>query len=103
MRYSLQFLPEVEDDVMAAYVWYNAKADAIAEDFLRVFYASAYEITQYPLLYLNVHKNFRRRLIRQFPYALYFTINNNTVIVFGLFHCARNPMFIQSTLQRRDV
>lgn len=44
MTYTLQFLPEVEEDVFNGYVWYETKSRGLGEDFLRMFYASANEI-----------------------------------------------------------
>ncbi|MBE7447063.1 MAG: addiction module protein [Planctomycetia bacterium] len=44
-------------------------------------------------------QDFRLCLLRQFPYAIYFTIENEQVIVFGLFHCAHNPQAINAELQ----
>jgi len=102
MTYSLQFLPEVEDDVINNYTWYKAKSRALGEDFLRIFYSSAYDIARSPLLYRKVYKEFRRCLIRRFPYAIYFALDEARIIVFGLFHCARNPRSIKSMLQNRE-
>ncbi len=102
MTYTLQFLPEVEEDVFNGYVWYETKSRGLGEDFLRMFYASANEIPWNPLLYPKVYKDFRRRLIRRFPYAIYFTIENDQIIVFGFFHCARNPQVVKTTLQNRE-
>ena len=58
MTYTLQFLPEVEEDVVNGYVWYETKSKGLGEDFLRVFYACANEITWNPLLCLKVHRDF---------------------------------------------
>jgi toxin ParE1/3/4 len=102
MTYTLQFLPEVEEDVFNGYVWYETKSRGLGEDFLRMFYASANEIPWHPLLYPKVYQDFRRRLIRRFPYAIYFTIENDQIIVFGFFHCARNPQVVKTTLQNRE-
>ncbi len=44
MIYSLQFIPEVEEDVMSGYAWYEANLIGLGEDFIRIFYASAIEI-----------------------------------------------------------
>lgn len=101
MTYSLRFLPEVEEDVVAGYTWYEGKSQGLGEDFLRMFYAHAGEICRMPLLYPKVHNKFRRRILRRFPYAIYFMIENNHVIVFGLFHCARDPHTIKDKLQDR--
>ena len=102
MTYSLRFLPEVEEDVIAGYEWYEEKSKGLGEDFLRIFYASAIEISRNPLIYPKVHEEFRRRLLRRFPYAVYFTVENSEIIVFGLFHCARDPRSIRTELGNRE-
>ena len=102
MTYTLRFLPEVEEDVMGGYVWYGRKSPGLGEEFLRVFYACAGEIPRHPLLYPKAHGEFRRRLLRRFPYAVYFRIEDDTVIVFGVFHCARDPRTVGAKLRDRN-
>lgn len=102
MTFTLRFLPEVEEDAISGYAWYETKSRGLGEDFLRMFYAYSNEIQWNPLLYPTVYQDFRRRLLRRFPYAIYFTIEDDQIIVFGLFHCARNPQAINEELQNRD-
>jgi len=102
MTYTLRFLPEVEEDIIGGYVWYEAKSPGLGEDFLRMFYAGASEIQWNPFLYPKVYNEFRRRLLRRFPYAIYFMIEDEYIIVFGLFHCARNPSTIKMKLHDRE-
>ena len=71
MTYSLRFLPDVEEDIFAAYSWYEGKARGLGEEFLRVFYASCGNLLRNPLLYRKVHLDVRRCLLRRFPYALW--------------------------------
>ncbi len=101
MSYSLSFRPEVEDDAANGYVWYEDKAKGLGEEFLRVLYASAGDILHNPLLYRQIYKDFRRYLLRRFPYAIYFRIEEQRVIVFGLFHCARSPVVVKKELRDR--
>jgi hypothetical protein len=101
MTYTLRFLPEVEDDAISGFFWYETKSPGLGDEFLRMFYACAGDISHRPLLCQKVHKEFRRCLIRRFPYAIYFTIRNDQIIVTGLFHCARDPRTVESTLQDR--
>jgi hypothetical protein len=35
MTYTLSFRPEIEDDVVAGYVWYEEKAEGLGEAFIR--------------------------------------------------------------------
>ena len=102
MTYALRFLPEVEEDVIGGYAWYEAKSPGLGEEFLRIFYACAGEIAHGPLLYPKAHDELRRCLLRRFPYAVYFAIKDDNVIVFGLFHCARDPRTIRTHLRNRD-
>ena len=102
MTYTLRFLPEVEEDVIGGYVWYETKSPGLGEEFLRIFYACVGEIPRNPQLYPKVHNAFRRRLLRRFPYAIYFMMKDDQIIVFGLFHCARDPRTIRVKLRDRE-
>lgn len=64
MTYTLRFLPEVKEDVLAGYAWYEKKAPGLGEEFLRIFYAFAGEVLRNPLLYPKVYQEFRRHLLR---------------------------------------
>lgn len=54
MTFDLRFLPEVEEDVISGYSWYEDKARGLGEEFLRIFYASANNLSRNPLLYQKV-------------------------------------------------
>jgi len=102
MTYDLRFLPEVEEDVIAGYVWYEEKASGLGEEFLRLFYAGVNRIQRNPLLYPMVYGEFHRSLLRRFPYAVYYRMEANQIMVSGLFHCARDPRMITRKLRGRD-
>lgn len=103
MKYVLRFVPEIEEDVLSGYYWYEEKSFGLGEEFLRMFYACANELSRNALLYQEVHGNVRRRLLRRFPYVIYFRINESEIIVLGLFHCARDPRSIRLHLLGRDI
>jgi len=97
----LRFPPEVEEDAVVAYTWYEGKARGLGDEFLRTFYAGANKVLRSPLISPKVHQEFLRRLLRRFPYALYFTVRTGEVLVVGLFHCARDPLRIKVELTQR--
>lgn len=84
MPYSLSFLPEVEDDVISVYLWYEEKSKGLGEEFLRIFYASSAEIARTPNLYQKVYKNFHRCLLKRFPYALFYCQKENSYSVWRI-------------------
>ena len=101
MIYSLRLLPELEEDVISGFSWYEQKAPGLGEDFLRLFYACSEELPRYPFLYPIIHGDFRRRLLRRFPYSIYYRVIEYELVVFGLFHCARDPIIISEILVNR--
>lgn len=72
---------------MAAYGWYEDKAVGLGAEFLRGFYAHAALLQRTPLIFPKVHQDSRRGLLRRFPYACYYRIEGEFVIVYGAFHC----------------
>lgn len=102
MNFRLRFAPEIEGDVLDGYSWYESKADGLGEDFLRIFYAWSSEISRNPLIHRKVYGDFRRRLFKRFPYSIYFLIEDDLIIIFGLFHCAKDPRKIVEILNSRE-
>ncbi len=102
MKCVLRFSPELEDDVVAGYEWYENKARGLGEEFLRMFDSALSLVLRYPLLSPEIDKGFRRRLLRRFPYAIYYIIEGNEIIVYGFFHCARDPANIKEKLFDRS-
>jgi hypothetical protein len=101
VSYTLRFLPEVEEDAMVAYGWYEDKAVGLGSEFLRGFYAHAATLQRAPLVFSKVHQDFRRGLLRRFPYACYYRVDGEFVTVYGIFHCARNPVSVNESLDTR--
>lgn len=102
MTYKLIFRPEVEEDAIAGYAWYQKKAAGLGEEFLTQFFKYTSDIPRKPLVYRKTYGEFRRCLLKKFPYAIYFQIEGDKVIVFGLFHCARDPKAIGMALSDRN-
>ena len=73
----------------------------LGDDFLEIFYSSCELIAEFPLQNTKVHNDFRRYLIRKFPYAIYYLIFNQQVVIFGLFHHSQNPKAIENQLNGR--
>lgn len=102
MTYRLQFLPEVEHDVRVGRDWYERRSTELGDVFVRAFYSGVDGIVSNPLLYRTFHGMVRRCLLRRFPYAIYFMLEDDLVVVLGLFHCARDPQGVNAQLRRRE-
>lgn len=97
----LLFRSEVHDDLVSAAAWYDSKSVGLGSEFLRIFYAATATLLRFPLSSRKVYGAFRRRLLRRFPYAIYYLADRQSVTVFGVFHCARSPITIRAGLRSR--
>ena len=69
MAAELILAPEAEDDIAAAYSWYEGRRIGLGEDFLTAVDACFEAICRQPDLCTIVLHNYRRALIRRFPFG----------------------------------
>ena len=91
MAVELVFAPEVATDIAEAYDWYEGRRTGLGEDFLSCVDACVRAICREPEIHGKVQENFRRGLVRRFPYAVFYEYAGNAVTVYCVFHTARDP------------
>jgi plasmid stabilization system protein ParE len=90
-QYRLEANSAVEFDVEAAFNWYEAEDLDLGLNFLDQLRAAYQRILENPLGYQELRSGIRRALTRQFPYAIYFSIQTDTIVILAVLHTARNP------------
>jgi plasmid stabilization system protein ParE len=83
--------PEAEQDIAEAYAWYEGRRAGLGEEFLGCVDACIEAICRTPELHEVVHENYRRGLVRRFPYAVFYEYASDTVTIYCVFHTARDP------------
>ena len=83
--------PEAEEDVADAYAWYESRRPGLGEEFLSCVDACIEAICHMPRIHAVVHENYRRGLVRRFPYAVFYEHAGSTVTIYCVFHTSRDP------------
>ncbi len=91
MAVELVVAPEAEQDIREAYGWYETRRFGLGEEFLSKVDAGIQSILRNPELHRIVHENYRRLLVRRFPYAIFYEYDNDRVTVYCVFHTSRDP------------
>jgi plasmid stabilization system protein ParE len=91
MAAELIIAPEVEGDLAEAYAWYEIQRTGLGEDFLSCVDSCIQAVRRTPELHSVVHVNYRRALVRRFPYAVFYEYTNETVIIYCVLHTSRDP------------
>jgi plasmid stabilization system protein ParE len=89
--YSLVFKSEVGNDIQTAYDWYNSQKHGLGDDFVACVEVALSQIQEFPLSTPIVYKNIHRKLIKRFPYAIFFDIKSKHIRVLAILHERRRP------------
>jgi len=71
----------------------------LATSFLGIVNATLASIQRHPETYALVDTTMRRALVRRLPYAIFYKIEAAEIVVYAIFHGARDP---RAWRRRRD-
>ncbi len=91
MAANLVLAPEAEQDITKAYDWYENRRPGLGEEFLGCVEACLEAIRRTPETFLKVHEDYRRGLLRRFPFAVFYEASDQTVTIYGVLHTSRDP------------
>ena len=90
-EYRLVAAPRADLDVAAAHQWYENERAGLGLQFLDQL-SNAYDrIVEDPLRYQDLDAGVRRAFLRRFPYAVYFAVESDVVVVLAVLHVSRDP------------
>ena len=90
-EYRLISEPRADLDVEAAFDWYENERPGLGLEFLDELRAAYNRIADGPLKYKELRGGIRRALLRRFPYAVYFAVEADIVVVVAVLHASRDP------------
>ena len=88
---SIRLTDEALADIAGARRWYRQQRPELAGRFMQAVTAGLQLIEAYPEGQRPVYGSTRRQLLSGFPYALFYFIEGEMLIVNGCFHTARDP------------
>ena len=89
--YRLLSQPRADLDVEAAFEWYENERSGLGLEFLEELRATYDRIADGPLKYPVLRSGIRRALLKRFPYAVYFAIEDDVALVVAVLHASRDP------------
>ena len=90
MAVKLIVAPEALLDMDEAYGWYERQRTGLGEEVLGCIDACIQAICRTPEMYAKAHDNYRRGLVRRFPYVVFYEATEETVTVYGVFHTSQD-------------
>lgn len=97
---TLRVRPEAAEDIWDAARWYEARQPGLGSSFVEEVSAVFERIETGPLRYAIAHRTLRRALVRRFPFAVYFGLDDTDAVIFAVLHQRRSRSVLSARLPR---
>lgn len=97
--YRIEAEPSVDADIEAAFDWYESEEPGLGFEFVDELRHAYRRILNGPFKYQELRSGIRRAITRRFPYAIYFSVEDEVVVVVAVLHTARDPAEWQRRLE----
>ena len=91
MSNQLESTPQARDDAREAYAWYERQSPGLGDRFLWHVDECLDLILANPELFEVVYKQYRRAIVRRFPYVVFYKHEGDVVTIYSIFQSAKNP------------
>lgn len=91
MSLPVVFQPDAQEEMDHAYAWYEGQRPGLGEAFLAAVREVLTRIQEHPEMYEQLYRGLRRGLTRRFPYAIFYRVEANRIVVVAVFHSSRDP------------
>lgn len=90
MRLPVAYLPEAEDDVDAAYAYYEQQLAELGDRFAEALHELVDRIRDNPQLYGVFRRDIRAAPLKRFPYVVYYQEREADILVIAVQHGRRS-------------
>ena len=87
---------EARTGVLEAFAWYEERRSGLGVEFRDALEATIARAVRHPLAYAAGDRGLRRALVSRFPYAVYFRIYPDALVVVGVMHGRRHPKLLKT-------
>lgn len=100
MLRTLKLRKEAERDLQDAFNYYETCRFGLGHEFMLCIEASMDSIKRNPSQYPEVDQSISRAIVHRFPYAVYFLVKPDVIIVIGILHMRRSPETLGARVAR---
>ena len=96
----LKILDQAEADLIEGFHFYENQQAGIGNYFLANLYADIESLRLYGGIHLKPYKQYHRLLSKRFPFAVFYTVDDETVFIHAVLDCRRDPAWLRQRLDR---
>lgn len=93
----IKILSIAEGDLEEGYRFYESQADGLGTYFLDTLYSDIDSLAYFAGIH-RVVLGYYRLLSKRFPFAVYYRVVDETVLIYAVLDCRRNPSWMRAKL-----
>ena len=92
ISYEIIVSRKAQIEVQEAFDYYEERNKGLGFEFMRSLDAALQSVKRTPFSYQTIYKESRRVLLRKFPFALFYVVEETRVVVIAVFHQRRSEI-----------
>lgn len=98
----INILSSAEIDLEEGHQFYESQAEGLGSYFLDTLYSDIDSLAYFAGMH-RIVLGYHRLLSKRFPFAVYYRVADDAVIVFAVLDCRRNPSWIRDKLFKQQA
>lgn len=94
----VEFNPTARQEVADSFDWYESREAGLGNDFLGALDDCIRLIRLHPEIAPIAFKNYRRALMKRFPFAVFYRVSYSILTIYAVFHCSKSPLRLSKRL-----
>jgi plasmid stabilization system protein ParE len=94
------FHPAAMEEYIASYIWYHEKGAHLSDAFEHEIERAIRLIVEAPERWPIYHENYRRVLVRRFPFSIIYIVKETDIYILAVAHGHRRPGYWKNRLKQ---
>jgi hypothetical protein len=95
----IKILNSANQDLIDGYWFYEKQAEGLGVFFLDTLFSDIDSLIIYAGIHPLFFERYHRLLSKRFPFAVYYRIEDDTILVYTVLDCRRNPAWVRKKLK----
>jgi hypothetical protein len=95
----IEILDKAEDDLVEGYLFYELQHAGVGAYFLKCLYSDIESLRLYAGIHRAAYRGYYRLLSKRFPFAVFYTLREETAYIHAVVDCRRRPAWIRKHLR----
>lgn len=92
----IKILKAASQDLVDGYWFYEKQTEGLGVYFLDTLFSDIDSLKVYAGIHPKYFEKYHRLLSKRFPFAVYYRIENDIILVYAVLDCRKNPAWIRN-------